>query len=452
MKRKELTKRLMSITMAAMMITTMVPTTAFASEADFFADSAEAVSEEANQENWDASEEFSDGMGFTDDGAEVAAEDGTNAAVELYADGETGTSANATDEEKAAAEYLKTNYVDSVILTTSGVKKNDDGSYLVGLKTDRGNNNTSIAFKYEKSPSKYAIGWYVNSKFVSLGTNKPATLGSKRKSLGITRPTAEQGPHTFIATLRIFPADTDTSIINDEAQAVENALASQDFKITLEANEPVYKMTIKVVDETGNPINDAAVTLQKNWSTVEPEEDGSYIMEKDASYSLKVKKEGYLDYTDYSFAFTFNPEEPNAIETITLKKIVNRNIKFSVIDKDTKKPVTGATVTVKKGYYDTIKPDSDGNYSLIDGTAYNYTVEATNYKTVSGSITPSDDTVITVELTKDISKYSVFIKPADASGNAVSNPNIQVTYEEYDDYYEEYDTVTLKPNSDFLMQ
>ena len=39
-------------------------------------------------------------MGFTDDGAEVAAEDGTNAAVELYADGETGTSANATDEEK----------------------------------------------------------------------------------------------------------------------------------------------------------------------------------------------------------------------------------------------------------------------------------------------------------------------------------------------------------------
>ncbi len=90
MKRKELTKRLMSITMAAMMITTMVPTTAFASEADFFADSAEAVSEETNQENWGASEEFSDGMGFTDDGAEVAAEDGTDAAVELYADGEQG--------------------------------------------------------------------------------------------------------------------------------------------------------------------------------------------------------------------------------------------------------------------------------------------------------------------------------------------------------------------------
>ena len=44
--------------MAAMMITTMVPTTAFASEADFFADSAEAVSEDANQENWDTSEEL----------------------------------------------------------------------------------------------------------------------------------------------------------------------------------------------------------------------------------------------------------------------------------------------------------------------------------------------------------------------------------------------------------
>ena len=52
-------------------------------------------------------------MGFTDDGAEVAAEDGTDDAVELYADGEQGIATYATDEEKAATEYLKVNYIDN---------------------------------------------------------------------------------------------------------------------------------------------------------------------------------------------------------------------------------------------------------------------------------------------------------------------------------------------------
>ena len=53
MKRKELIKRLMSITMAAMMATTMVPTSVFASEEDFFADAAGIVAEISDGESAD---------------------------------------------------------------------------------------------------------------------------------------------------------------------------------------------------------------------------------------------------------------------------------------------------------------------------------------------------------------------------------------------------------------
>ena len=39
-------------------------------------------------------------------------------------------------------------------------------------------------------------------------------------------------------------------------------------------------MRINVVDEEGNLIPDAIVTLEKNWNAVAPKADGSYDMEK----------------------------------------------------------------------------------------------------------------------------------------------------------------------------
>lgn len=49
-------------------------------------------------------------------------------------------------------------------------------------------------------------------------------------------------------------------------------------------------MTVKVQDENGTPINDANVTLEKDWNTVSSKADGSYDMEKGANYTLTVKK------------------------------------------------------------------------------------------------------------------------------------------------------------------
>ena len=346
-------------------------------------------------------------------------------------------------EDAEAAAYLKKYYVeDNWIITNggTGVTKSEDGlSYSVGLKSTSGTAISSIFLR--KATSPYKTGWYIDSEWANTSAKKPASLGSA----AIKRPTAEEGPQTFKATLRLFPADTSDDVINDETQAAAAAVASQEFTITLEAADPVYTMNIKVQDEDGTEIPDATVKLEKDWSTVQPGSDGSYIMEKGGSYTLTVSKTGYNDYKEN---ITFNPTTTKTEKVVTLKKQVTKNVKFAVTEKGSGKTVENPTITVKQGYYTTIKPESDGSYNLIEGTSYNYTVTATNYNQVSGSFTAGSDATINVELEKNISKYKVFLKPVGPDGTtAVANASVTVTYEEEDDWGDT-DTVTLKPESD----
>lgn len=80
------------------------------------------------------------------------------------------------------------------------------------------------------------------------------------------------------------------------------------------------------------------MTLEKGRSAVKAESDGSYKMESGESYTLKVKKDGYNDYTESAFTFTGNPEKTRTEKQITLTPIVLRTIRFEVKDKATKAP------------------------------------------------------------------------------------------------------------------
>ena len=469
MKKKELMKRLSALAMSAMMTVTMIPSNAFAADIEFSDGGQEAIEVQADEEDnaeisiqdedTDKAEDLM-GEALTLEDAEDASVDtdvfeaggeadsfsADSGDIAAFADESTGT-----DEAKAAAaEYLKTNYIDNnnKVITNGGtsVVKSDDGlSYSVGLKTPSGSSLSSIRFKTESSRSSYKSGWYISSdcQWVNVGTRKPSNLVNP----GVNRPTADQGAQSFKAVLRLFSSDTSTDIIDDEAQAATAALAKQEFTITIEAAEPAYTMTVKVQDENGTPINDANVTLEKGWSNVSLKADGSYDMEKGANYTLTVKKDGYNDYKESSF--TFNPTEVNTVKTVTLKKIITRNVRFNITDKSGN-PVNDATVTVKKGYYDKVQPEEDGSYKLIDGTTYNYTVEAKNYTSIkSRNFTPDKDDTIDVQLEKNISNYTVTIKPVDNDSKAIENATIKVTYEEEDLWDEdEPDTVVLKANED----
>lgn len=467
MKRKELMKRALALTLSAAMAVGNMPAMAYASEVVENEDggvlqTVEATPSEDEAVNEDASgdlevqqaepgqdeiiqvegdtqleepveidnsvdEDASVGLQMADQGIQVMTAD----------DGEADTSEK-TAEQIAAEEYLKTNYIDgaSKAITANSTKSEDGLTYTIGLKTPSGYDVTSIRLKYETS-SQYITGWYIeNNDYLS--QKDPATNGK----ISIEKRPAS--PYSIKATLKLFAKDTDTSAIND---GTATALATQDFTFILEAEEaaePTYMMTVKVQDESGNPITDADIALNKGSDTVDLT-DGSYVMEKGADYTLTVKKTGYDDYTEN--ISDFNPTDTNTVKTITLtKKTESKIVKFVAIDSVTKQVIPNAAITVKKDYYNKIQPDSDGSYNLLRGTTYKYTVEATNYKTIlNRDFTVGDEDTVTIELTKDISKYTVSFKPVDTDGTIIANASVTVTYEDEDDWGDP-ETVTLKPN------
>lgn len=431
MRKKELFKRLTAISMAAMMTLTMMPSYAFASDSAF----------SDGQKTWEevsAEDAFSDGDVIADEPEEILedSDDFQLAQPDAAYD-------EAEDAKTAAAAYLKTNYIDGTnkITSTGGanVVKSDDGlSYTVGLTTPSGSSISSLRLKTERSTSSYRSGWYINSKYVNWGSKKPSAPGS----LGITRPTAEEGNQSFTATLRLFAADTSTDVINDATQAEAAALASQDFTITLAAAEREYFLSVKVQNPAQEEITDATIQLEvvSPYENIKKEQDGTYKVKKGQSYKLTVEKDGYNKYTNN---ITVSGNDVNETITVTLIPIVNHKITFKIVDKDTGKVIPGAKAQVKLGYYDTIKANEDGSYTLVEGKEYKWSVEnVENYKNASDEFTVTKDEEILIQLTKEISTYKVTFKPT-YLGQAVDNATVKVTHEEEDDY-DEYETYTVE--------
>ena len=346
--------------------------------------------------------------------------------------------AGATPEEEAAV-YLKSNYVDNNKIITNGgdsVVKSEDGlQYTVGLKTTSGSTITSLRFKKEASNSRYISGWTTNAdKYIT------AETATSTKSWSITdRPTEMEGDYTFTVTLKLYATGTDKREIDTGGAT---ALASQDFTIVIKSDSKKI-VTFKAVDkDTKSVIDNATVKVEKGWSTVIPTE-GVYTLEPDDTYTVTATAAGYKEYENLAFSPTESGEVNLPMEAISYS-----NICFDIKD-NSGNQIEGANVKVKKGYYTTVSPDSYGNYKLENGTEYSYTVDATNYTTATGTITPSVDKTVDVILEKNISKYRVFFKVIKADDNTeISGAKIAVTYEEYDDSLEEFDTIDVSVNQD----
>ena len=342
--------------------------------------------------------------------------------------------------EEAAQAYLEENFINATdkVITTggNGVVKSEDGlTYNIGLKNPNGGSINSLRLKYLNTV--YKTGWYIDKNNPYISYLVPTKNGSRSIK---SRPTS---PYSFTATLKLFASDTENSAIDD---GTATALATQDFTFILESAEVEYKMQVAVQDKDKNPITDASITVEKDgWDKVTPASDGSYKMENGASYKLTVKKEGYTDYSE-TFTYTGNSEEPVFLKTVTLSPIMMQNIRFSVKDKASGAEISGASIKVKKGYYTTISPESDGSYKLQKGVSYNWTVEAPNYKTANGKITPDEDTTIDVELEKNITSYAVTFQPMDGD-TAITNFNLKVE-EEVEDDWGDTDWETMTANGD----
>ena len=380
MLRKELQKKMQAIAMAAVVTLTTVgaPATTFAGElpgeltAEAFSDNGEAVTEEVTEDD------FSDGE--TAAGQSSA---GENEVVDVPAAQAEESSEGSTEDEQAKAQaYLKENFIDgsNKIITSggTGVTKSEDGlTYNVALTIPTsGYAIRSMRLKYVNTV--YKTGWYIDKDNPYVGYKAPATNGSR----SITRPTAEQGPYTFTATLKLFALDTDTTAIND---GTATALATQDFTIVLAPEKKNYTVNIKPVNaKTGEAIEGATVDIQKDWSSLTPADDGSYTLVEGSEYTLTVTANGYDKYTQ-----TILPSASGDIE-VKLSPIVYRNTTFAVTGNDGA-TITDADITVKEGWYTTLRPQEDGSYKLQAGKEYKYTITKDGYKEASGSFTVPDE-------------------------------------------------------------
>lgn len=380
MLRKELQKKMQAVAMAAVVTLTTVgaPATTFAGElpgeltAEAFSDNGEAVTEEVTEDD------FSDGE--TAAGQSSA---GENEVVDVPAAQAEESSEGSTEDEQAKAQaYLKENFIDgsNKIITSggTGVTKSEDGlTYNVALTIPtRGYAIRSMRLKYVNTV--YKTGWYIDKDNPYVGYKAPATNGSR----SITRPTAEQGPYTFTATLKLFALDTDTTAIND---GTATALATQDFTIVLAPEKKNYTVNIKPVNaKTGEAIEGATVDIQKDWSSLTPADDGSYTLVEGSEYTLTVTADGYDKYTQ-----TILPSASGDIE-VKLSPIVYRNTTFAVTGNDGA-TITDADITVKEGWYTTLRPQEDGSYKLQAGKEYKYTITKDGYKEASGSFTVPDE-------------------------------------------------------------
>lgn len=423
-------------------------------EADTPAEDAEVsqtqeVQEEETSQAVEQSEAQPEAAAESEVAAQEAKTDKAEAKVQTAENEIAVQDASATEEEKAAAAaYLKENFIDGAKKAISnggaGIVKSEDGlTYTIGLKTSptATSNIDSLRLNYSNSP--YVTGWYIDKSNPYVKYLDPATSSSR----SITdRPEPNEGNYSFTATLKLFASGTDTADIND---GTATALATQDFTFILEAKEPTYTMNVVAQDPEGNPIDDATVTLEKGWSTVYPESDGSYIMQNGASYTLTVKKDGYVDYKESNFTFTGEKANPNTTKVITMTPLVMRTIQFAVKDKVNGQLIPDASISVKKGYYTTIQPETDGSYKLQDGISYNWNVSATNYTSKSGTITPTADTTVDVELEKNITSYNVTFQPKDSeTKEVISGAAIKVEEETEDDWDDTTYWETVTPNSD----
>lgn len=349
------------------------------------------------------------------------------------------------DAATAAMEYLKNKYVNGNIISANSTQEKGTYHAYVNLKTPRGYDVDNFKFTTEYKTA-YESGWYLkeDKKNVVTSIGEPSSPGKVK----FKRADVDQD---FTVTLKLFPSGTDETVINGETATSENtaALATQDFIITIlgkgETVAPsTFDVSFKPVDsKTGEEISGANITLEQNWSKIYPTNGVYKNLSKDKKYILKITADGYLDYRD-----DFQPTQGGDV-SIELTKSSYSTIRFHVKD-SSGKTIDGASVVVKKGYYnsDIVKPEADGSYKLKNGVTYNYTIDADDYTSVNSiSFTPSGDQTIDVTMTKNISKYNVTFKPVNSNDENITDTKITVTYDEEDDWGDE-ETITVDPEKD----
>lgn len=263
----------------------------------------------------------------------------------------------------------------------------------------------------------------VNSK-----TKKPVTNAVIKVEKDWNTVTPEEGGIYKMTAGDVFNVTAEAPGYKKYINSSFTATASG--KVSLPIDEIITKnITFNVKDEKGTPVKNPEITVKKGGSRISAQSDGTYKLEVGQKYSYTITADGFNDVTD---TITLSETSSETIE-VEMTAAVFHKVTFKISDK--KGPVTGAGITVREGYND-VSPESDGSYMLKEGIEYKYTVNKSGYETKTESFTVTENTEISVVLSKTIYKYLVNINPVDSQGKTISNATVKVEY--YDDYDWEY--------------
>jgi gliding motility-associated-like protein len=184
--------------------------------------------------------------------------------------------------------------------------------------------------------------------------------------------------------------------------------------------EPTYTITITVVDENGDPIEGATVTI--NGVTYTTDENGQVTVTlPDGTYNYTVVADGY-----HNNGGTIIVDGEDVDETITMITETH-TITITVVDENGD-PIEGATVTINGETYTT---DENGQVTvtLPDGT-YNYTVVAEGYHNNGGTITVEGDDVDEI-VTMTTETHTITITVVDENGDPIAGATVTINGEDY---------------------
>jgi len=204
------------------------------------------------------------------------------------------------------------------------------------------------------------------------------------------------------------PAGTrDYKVEKEFYQTVEDEVTVEDditVEVTMYPEE--YTVTFDIIDDEGNPLDDAVVTLDD--ITNDP---GDYVFDgiTYGIYDYKVEKTGYGTVED----------EVNVEGDITVEVILHPaiTVTFDIKDEDGNE-ITEAVVT-----FDDITNDpGDYVFENIRPGTYDYKVEKEWYHTIEDEVTIEDD--ITVEVIMYRVTFTVEFKVEDNQQNPIENATI----------------------------
>ena len=173
-------------------------------------------------------------------------------------------------------------------------------------------------------------------------------------------------------------------------------------------------ISFKVVDEnTNKEIPNAAVKIEEksgySYSTLQPEDDGTYKLAGDKEYYYSVSDvKNYKNISRTSFAVTEN--DPNSITISMEVDIAEYQVTIQPIDGD--KVITPTSIkvsSVEEDYWsgeteEEVTPGEDETYSIKKDTKCKYEIKAEGYKDATGSFTPSgieENITLPVRMIKD---------------------------------------------------